>query len=351
MIWKKYTIETTNEAVDIVSSVIFDNGIVGVEIEDNKNLSEDELNKMFVDLPLTKIDNGISKVSFFVSIDDDNSFDKEVNDSKVSDNSYKMSGDNIFTSLEFNKILESIKEGLIGYKDFVDMGSLQIVEESLDDKVFLNKWKENFKKINIDDVTIVPSWEKDEMIDGEKIIIEPGSAFGTGQHETTKICVRAIKKLSKILNKTKDSYFLDIGCGSGILSLVAKKLGFKNIYLIDIDKDIEDNLRENILLNFDNVNDFKFYSGNIIVDNELKKKIAINKYDIIVANILAPVIISLLTTANISEYIKKDGYFVCSGIIKEKEEEVVSAIKNVKNLEINKILRENAWVGIICRKC
>lgn len=352
MIWKKVTIETTNEAADIVASVLFDNGIVGAEIDDTLPLTDEELKKMYVDIPIKKENDGIARVNFFVTIIDKKveSADNNVLNDTV-DNSYKYSTDNNFTKEEFNEIINNIKKGLNEYVGFTDMGTLKFSEEELDDKIFLNKWKENFKRIEFDDVHIIPSWEKltEHDKDSLNIFVEPGSAFGTGQHATTKLCVKSIKKVYDDNYKDKkDVSLLDVGCGSGILAICALKLGINKEMAIDIDESVELNLKENVALN--GLNDFKYLFGNLIDDKTFNEKIKKDKYDIVVANILAPVIISLINIANIDEFIKDDGYFICSGILKEKKHEVLSAIGGKKCLKVVYIYEENDWVCIICQK-
>lgn len=362
MIWKKITINTNVEAADIVASVLFDNGIVGAEIEDNQNLSEEDLKKMYVDIPKINIDDGKSKVSFYVSIGDKvkSSFDNV--DKNIVDNSYTRSNDNIFTEAELKNILDNINNELEEYRQFMDMGSLDIEEHELNDEEFLNKWKENFKSLVIDDINILPNWEK--VKEGKlNIFIEPGNAFGTGHHATTKLCVKAIEKL--INDKGNDLSFLDIGTGSGILSIIAYKLGVNRIMAIDIDENCELNLSENLKLNsIDSVekiidesyiidydkHKFIYGFGNIICDSELRKIVGSEKYDIIVANILAPVLISLIEQGNIGSFLADGGSLILSGIIKEKLNDVLDAIKNSKCfIDINYEF-EDEWAVVTCKK-
>ena len=362
MIWKKITINTCVEATDIVASVLFENGIVGAEIEDNQNLSEDDLKKMYVDIPKINVDDGKSKVSFYVSIGerDNNVFDNV--DKNIIDNSYMKSNDNIFTETEFKYILENIIKDLEDYRQFIDMGSLTIEEQELNDEVFLNKWKDNFKSLVIDNINILPNWEKPR--EGKlNIFIEPGNAFGTGQHATTKLCVKAIKKLTT--EKGNDLSFLDVGTGSGILSIIAYKLGVNRIVAIDIDENCELNLRENLKLNnIDSVDridvesysiDFDKYKfiygfGNIICDYKLRKIVGFVKYDIIVANILAPVLISLIEQGDIGAYLTDGGSLVLSGIIKEKLNDVLNSIKKRKCFKDINYDFEDEWAVITCKK-
>lgn len=370
MIWKKITIDTKTEAADIVASVLFDNGIIGAEIEDNQSLSDEDLKKMYVDIPLDKIDDGNAKVSFYISIKEDGdekTSTKDV-DNNLVDNSYIMSTDNIFSRSDYDNIFGNIKNELKSYRDFVDMGSLNISETELDDKVFLNKWKENFKGVKIDDIEILPNWEKnsDKSCSNNElsIYIEPGSAFGTGKHPTTSLCVKATSEIMK--ESRGDFKVLDVGAGSGILSIIAMKLGVEKVVAVDIDKSVENNLLENLELN--DINSFKKFDenkinfllykdvsyiygfGNILTDKWVADFVKNISYDIVVANILAPVIISLLGMGKITSYLKSGGYLILSGIIKEKEEELIAAIKNDKTIKDYKIYREDEWLMFKCIK-
>lgn len=357
MIWKKITINTNVEAADIVASVLFDNGIVGAEIEDNQNLSNEDLKKMYVDIPKVNIDDGKSKVSFYVSIGEkqDDKF-KNV-DKNLIDNSYMRSSDNIFSKEEFEEILDSIKSGLEDYRDFVDMGSLLIEETEMDDEIFLNKWKENFKSITIENINILPNWEKkkENMIN---IFIEPGNAFGTGQHETTKLCVEAI---NKIMAESKNEIsFLDIGTGSAILAIIAEKLGAKKVVAIDVDENCELNIKTNLKLNdidaiakidssnYDSAN-FIYGFGNVLTDDNFREKLKSYKYDMVVANILAPVLVSLIEIGKVHEFLNDDGYLILSGIVKEKETDVLNALQKLNHYKNIECKYDGDWVAIICQ--
>ena len=361
MIWEKITINTRVEAADIVASVLFDNGIVGVEIEDNQNLSPDELKKMYVDIPKYNIDDGNSKVIFYISFGEKNNNQFDNVDKNLIDNSYMQSNDNIFNADEFNTILHNVINELNEYKQSVDLGSLKIERAELDDKDFLNRWKDNFKSIEIGDINILPEWEKPRK-DKINIFLEPGNAFGTGQHATTKLCLKSIYNIIK--NTDKSISLLDIGTGSGILGIASYKLGADKVFAIDIDENCELNIIKNLQLNgindyikidnnikLDSLNNYKyiFGFGNIISDETIKKFANIIKYDIIVANILSPVIISLINIGNIQSYAKEDAYFVFSGIIKESEKDVMSTLQSKKCFYDIKCDYDGDWVSITCR--
>lgn len=360
MIWKKITIDTNEEASDIVAGVIYDNGIVGVEIEDNKNLTDEELSKMYVDIPKFKVDDGKAKVSFYVSIGnrDVKSFDGV--DKNLIDNSYMMSSENIFTEDEFNEKLANIKTELEEYREFTNMGELKFSEIELDDKVFLNKWKENFKSITIDSVNIIPYFERDKSFEGTNIYIEPGNAFGTGQHITTKLCIRELKKYITERNTTR---VLDIGCGSGILSILSKVLGADTVYAIDVDENVELNLKDNLQLNniqnvakitessinaSSNNDSFIYGFGNVLTDKWLIDELRGEKFDLIVANILAPVIISLIEKGNIFSYVKEGGVVVFSGILIEKSKDVLKTISSHTEVKETIVNKEDEWCSITC---
>ena len=364
MIWKKIKIKTKTEATDIVASVLFDFGVVGVEIEDNVNLTSEELKKMYVDIPIIRNDDGIAYVNFYISIVNEKEkneiLSKKINiDKDVLDDSYIMSTDNMWTLDEYEKRINDIKNELENYKSFSDLGELTFSEENLDDKIFLNKWKENFKRIDIDDISIIPSFDKNEILTKKlNVYIEPGSAFGTGQHETTKLCIKNIVEVFK--EKGHIENFLDIGTGSGILSIIAYKLGAKNVYAVDVDSSTEENLLENLKLNdvklvdknvgiLSNL-DIKKYAyefGNIITDEKLMKKLAKVKYDVITINILAPIIISMFEKAKVYELLGNFGKIILSGIIKEKANEVLKIVN--KYLKVASITYENDWVSVVAK--
>ena len=171
MKWNKYTIETTTEAEDFVSSMLSDLGIEGVEIEDNTQLSPEDTAKMFIDfLPELPPDEGIGKVSFYLEEEKDH-----------------------------EEILKQVREGLEELRMFVEVGSGRITESQTEDVDWINNWKEFFHSFTIDDILIKPTWEELEDADKDKILIEidPGVSFGTGKHETTQLCIRQLRKYIK----------------------------------------------------------------------------------------------------------------------------------------------------------
>lgn len=356
MKYTKYTIETNTASEDIVSSVIFDNGITGVLIEDNENLSEKDLKEMYVDIPMEKKPDGKAHISFYVNIvskEQKDLIDKIKNEQeknrKTLDLSYTDNYDNTFLQEELDDIIDNIKKDLDGYKDFTDLGSLNINIEELPDVDYLNNWKKYYKAIVLDDIVIKPNFEenKDEYKDKLIIDIEPGQAFGTGSHETTKLCIKAINKYMKLYDKhTVD--FMDIGCGSGILGILAKKLDAHSVVNVDIDDNIKSNIIKNYELN--NLTCDKLYFGNIINDIDFRKNIDLYNKDIIVANIIAKVIIALITEGSIYEFLKENSYMIISGILIDNINDVKDAILKDNHFDIVEGNHEGEWVCMVLKK-
>ncbi|MBR6486827.1 MAG: 50S ribosomal protein L11 methyltransferase [Lachnospiraceae bacterium] len=322
MKFNKYTIKTTTEAEDIISSTLMDLGMEGVEIEDNIPLTDKEKAAMFVDiLPQLKADDGTAYLSFYLDADVDN-----------------------------EPVLESVRAELEDIKSFMDAGDCTMIATQLQDTDYLNNWKQYFHQfyINADDpgeedILIVPSWEEVKPEDDGKMIIhiDPGTAFGTGMHETTQLCIRALRKYVN-----KDTKLLDVGTGSGILSIMAYKFGAASAVGTDLDpcaiEAVQDNMEKNGLSEAG----FKLIIGNIIDSKEIQDEAGYD-YDIVVANILAEVLLPL--TPVIINHLKPGGIYITSGIIEDKEQVVVDAVKaaGLKVLEVN---RQGEWVSVTARR-
>lgn len=318
MKWKKYTIETTTAAEDFMASMLMDIGIEGIEIEDNIPLTKEDQADMFIDfLPELPPDEGISHISFY--IEDDGSDQTE--------------------------ILKQVKLGLEDLRSTVEVGSGMITSSETEDLDWINNWKKYFTSFSIDNIFIKPTWEELKEEDKDKVLIEidPGISFGTGKHETTQLCIR---QLAKYINGTKPKV-LDVGCGSGILSIVALKLGAREVVGTDLDADCMISTKENMEVNHLDANLGTFYVGNLIDDVELQNTVGTEEYEIVVANILADVIIPMAPV--IPARLKKDGYFITSGIINFKENEVKEAIEKA-GLEVVEINHQGEWVNITARK-
>ena len=326
MKWKKYTIETTTAAEDYLSSMLMDLGIEGIEIEDNIPLTKEDQADMFIDfLPELPPDEGVSYVSFY--IEEDGSDQKQ--------------------------ILTQVKAGLENLRKMVEVGSGVISSSETEDLDWINNWKKYFSSFTIEDILIKPTWEELKEEDKDKFLIEidPGISFGTGKHETTQLCIRQLLKYirgnSGYTPENTHPKVLDVGCGSGILSIVALKLGASEVVGTDLDADCMISTKENMEVNHLDAGLGTFYVGNLIDDEELQQKVGTEEYDIVVANILADVIIPMAPV--IPARLKKGGYFITSGIIDFKENEVKAAIEKA-GLEVVEINHQGEWVNITARK-
>lgn len=326
MKWKKYTIETTTQAEDYMADMLGELGIEGIEIEDNIPLSKEDQADMFIDfLPELPPDEGISHVSFYV--EDDGSDQTE--------------------------LLKNVKKGLEELRSMVEVGSGVISSSETEDLDWINNWKKYFSSFTIEDILIKPTWEELKEEDKDKFLIEidPGISFGTGKHETTQLCIRQLLKYIRgnadYTPQNRTPKVLDVGCGSGILSIVALKLGASAVVGTDLDADCMISTRENMEVNHLDASLGTFYVGNLIDDEELQQKVGNEEYDIVVANILADVIIPMAPV--IPARMKKGGYFITSGIIDFKEQEVVDAIR-AAGLEVVEVNHQGEWVNVTARK-
>ena len=327
MKWKKFRIKTRTEAEDIIISTLYDIGLEGAQIEDNVPLTALEKEQMFVDiLPQMAEDDGTAYLSFFVE--------------ETEDGGLLLNGE---PKTEAD-ILKAVKEELDGLRDFMDIGEGSIAVDETEDIDWINNWKQYFKQFYVDDILIIPSWEEVKEEDKDRMIIhiDPGTAFGTGMHETTQLCIRQLKKYV-----TEDTEMLDVGTGSGILSIVALKLGAKHAVGTDLDPCAVPAVEENKEANEIPVQDFDMMIGNIIDDKEVQDAVGYEKYDIVAANILADVLVPL--TPVIVNQMKKGGIYITSGIIDQKEETVVKTVKDA-GLEVLEVTYQGEWVSVTARK-
>ena len=327
MKWKKFKIKTRTEAEDIIISTLYDIGLEGAQIEDNVPLTALEKEQMFVDiLPQMGEDDGTAYLSFFV---------EETEDGKLLVNGEEVTEE---------QVLAMVNQELEGLRDFLDIGEGSIAVDETEDIDWINNWKQYFKQFYVDDILIIPSWEtvKEEDKDRMIIHIDPGTAFGTGMHETTQLCIRQLKKYV-----TKDTVLLDVGTGSGILSIVALKLGAAHAVGTDLDPCAVPAVEENKEANQIPDKDFEMMIGNIIDDKEIQDAVGYEKYDIVTANILADVLVPL--TPVIVHQMKKGGIYITSGILDVKESVVTEAVKKA-GLEVLEVTRQGEWVSVTARK-
>lgn len=327
MKWKKFKIKTKTDAEDIIISALYDIGLEGAQIEDNVPLTALEKEQMFVDiLPQMGEDDGTAYLSFFVEETEDGNV--LVNDRKVTE----------------EQVLSMVNQELESLRDFLDIGEGSVAVDETEDIDWINNWKQYFKQFYVDDILIIPSWEKVKEEDKDRMIIhiDPGTAFGTGMHETTQLCIRQLKKYV-----TKDTVLLDVGTGSGILSIVALKLGASHAVGTDLDPCAVPAVEENKQANQIPDKDFDMMIGNIIDDKEIQDAVGYEKYDIVTANILADVLVPL--TPVIVRQMKKGGIYITSGILDVKETVVTEAVKKA-GLEVLEVTRQGEWVSVTARK-
>lgn len=316
MKWNKFRLQTTTQAEDVVSSILTDLGIEGVEIEDKVPLTQKEKEQMFVDiLPETALDDGVAYLSFYL----EESEDKEA-------------------------VLEKVRNELDEMREFMDLGPCMIEESQTEDVDWVNNWKQYFHQFYVDDILIIPSWEDVKPEDEGKMIIhiDPGTAFGTGMHETTQLCIRQIKKYV-----TDTTRILDVGCGSGILGMLALKFGADYSVGTDLDPCAIDATHENMKENGVSKDRYEVMIGNIIDDKEIQDRVGYEKYDIVAANILADVLVAL--TPVIVNQLKPGGIYITSGIIDDKEEVVKQAV-NDAGLELLDVTYQGEWVCVTAKK-
>ena len=315
MKWNQFRLKTTTEAEDIVSSMLADLGIEGVQIEDKIPLTQSDKEQMFVDiLPDMPEDDGCAYLTFYL--------DEEV---------------------DKHEMLLKVRQELEEMRSYLNVGDCTIEESQTEDVDWVNNWKQYFHQFYIDDILVIPSWENVEAKDSDKMVIhiDPGTAFGTGMHETTQLCIRQLKKYV-----TEDTEILDVGCGSGILGMLALKFGAKHSVGTDLDPCAIDATYENMDNNGISRDQYEVMIGNIIDDKAVQDKVGYEKYDIVAANILADVLVPL--TPVIIHQMKKGGIYITSGFIEDKEDVVVKAVKEA-GLEVLEVNHQGEWVSVTAR--
>lgn len=316
MKWKQFRLKTTTQAEDIVSSMLADLGIEGVQIEDKIPLTEQDKEQMFVDiLPDIPDDDGTAYLTFYLDEEE-----------------------------EVAPVLMNVRKELEDMRAFLDVGECTIEESETEDVDWVNNWKQYFHQFYIDNILVIPSWENVKPEDSDKMVIhiDPGTAFGTGMHETTQLCIRALKKYV-----TSETEILDVGCGSGILGMLALKFGAKHSLGTDLDPCAIDATHENMEVNGIRKDQYEVMIGNIIDDKAVQDAVGYEKYDIVAANILADVLVPL--TPVIIHQMKPGAVYITSGIIEDKENVVVEAVK-AAGLEVLEVNHQGEWVSVVARK-
>lgn len=316
MKWNQFRLKTTTEAEDIVSSMLADLGIEGVQIEDKTPLTQQDKEQMFVDiLPDIPEDDGVAYLTFYLDPD-----------------------------LDAGTILAQVREEMEQMRAYVDVGDATIEESETEDVDWVNNWKQYFHQFYIDDILVIPSWEDVKAEDSDKLVIhiDPGTAFGTGMHETTQLCIRALRKYVK-----NGDLVLDVGCGSGILGMLALKFGAGHSIGTDLDPCALDATHENMEVNGIAKDQYEVMIGNIIDDKDVQDAVGYEKYDIVLANILADVLEPL--TPVIVHQMKPGAVYITSGIIEDKETVVTEAVK-AAGLEVLEVNHQGEWVSVVARK-
>ena len=316
MKWNQFRLKTTTEAEDIVSSMLADLGIEGVQIEDKIPLTQSDKEQMFVDiLPDIPEDDGCAYLTFYL----DEDVDKQ-------------------------ELLLKVRQELEEMRSYLNVGECTIEESQTEDVDWVNNWKKYFHQFYVDDILIIPSWEDVKPSDEDKmgIHIDPGTAFGTGMHETTQLCIRQLKKFV-----TPETVLLDVGTGSGILGILALMFGARSVVGTDLDPCAVEAVRENLESNHIDPDKFEMMIGNIITEKEVQDRVGYGCYDIVAANILADVLVNL--TPVICSQLKPGGIYITSGIIDDKETTVVDAVK-AAGLELLEVNYQGEWVGVTARK-
>ena len=317
MKWLRFRVKTIVEAEDIVISTLYDIGLEGAQIEDKIPLTALEKEQMFVDIPPEPQENdGVAYLDFFVE-----ELDKK------------------------EEILEEIRTELQSLKDFnIDIGEGSVTVDETEDIDWINNWKQFFHSFTIDDVLVIPSWEEVRPEDKDKYIlhIDPGTAFGTGAHETTQLCIRQLRKYI-----TEDTELLDVGTGSGILAILSLMFGAKHAVGTDLDPCAVEAVKDNMEQNGISPDQFKMMIGNIINDKAVQDEVGYNKYDIVVANILADVLVPL--TPVIVNQMKPGAVYITSGIIEGKETVVQKAMEDA-GLTVLETTAQGEWRSVTARK-
>ena len=318
MKWTRIRIKTITDAEDIIISELYDLGLEGAQIEDKIPLSAWEKEQMFVDIPpQAEEDDGIAYLSFFVEEDSD---------------------------IDIDDMLEQVKAALEDMRNWCDIGEGSITVDETEDLDWINNWKKYFHQFYINDLLVIPSWEEVKEEDKGKMIlhIDPGTAFGTGMHETTQLCIRQLKK-----HITPTTKLLDVGTGSGILAILSLMFGADSAVGTDLDPCAVEAVKENMESNNIPQDKFSMMIGNIITEKEVQDKVGYECYDIVVANILADVLVPL--TPVIVNQMKKGGIYITSGIIDDKEEVVKEAVL-AAGLEVLEVTYQGEWVSITARR-
>ena len=316
--WNRITISTVTGAEDMLSYELTELGACGVEVEDRVPLTEEEIREMFIEV-----------------LPDH----QEPDDGRALLHCYFDESENL------EDVTIRIEEMLNRVKSFMDIGDGTIEYGFTKEEDWINNWKQFFKPLRLDDTIIIkPTWEElPDQREGDVVIeIDPGTAFGTGSHETTRLCIAGLKEEIR-----PDTVMLDVGCGSGILSVIALKLGAGKTVMTDIDPRAVTAAEENMEVNHIDRDQYEVYGGNVLDYMDFARSLGEHRYDLVAANILADVILPLIEIADL--FLKEDGAFVISGIIDTKEQEVLDKLERY-GFEAVKTRKLKEWVSVTAKK-
>ena len=307
--WIEIRVITKSEALEPISGIFYGLDCKGVAIEDPQDILGREQGPLtwdFADINVLEHKGQFAVVKGYFSEEDN-----------------------------IDELVKYIKEKVEEIKNMgFDIGLGKVESEKMHEEDWANNWKKYYKPVKVGEkIVIRPIWEEYEKKDDEIVIsLDPGMAFGTGEHETTRMCIKALEKYVK-----SDSTVFDIGCGSGILSIAAAKLGAKMAVGVDLDPVAVESANEN--LKFNDVDNIKILEGNLI-------DVIDGKADIVISNIIAEVICIL--TEDVSKVINKNGYFITSGIINDRVKMVTDKLEEC-GFEVIKINNDGEWNCIIAK--
>lgn len=321
MDWVEVKICTSTEGIDLVCGALYDLGVSGLQISDKEDFAEFLENNRkywdYVDEELERLKDANTFITFYLAPDE-----------------------------EGKKLLDEVKSEMTNLKNLdtgIELGTLEISVSDVKDEDWSENWKQYFKPIEVGEkILIVPEWENQGIeTDRTKFIVNPGMSFGTGSHQSTQMCIEELEKYI-----TANTSMLDLGCGSGILSIISLLLGAKSAEAVDIDENAVGVAYSNLELNGINKEKYNVMAGDVISDLSLRRKFSDTKYEVVVANIVADVIIAI--SGFVREFMKENGTFICSGIILERLEEVKTALTNA-GLEIINVKEKGEWAAVVCK--
>ena len=317
MDWLELHVDTSPAGIDPMTELLEQQGVEGLIIDDEDDFHDFLENNHqywdYVDEDLIAQKKGVSRITFYLAPDEEG-----------------------FSTIANIRIaMAALKE------QHPEYAPLLLTMENVSDSDWENNWQQFYKPMEIGErLLVIPEWEKCDPKGRITVTLNPGLTFGTGSHATTRLCLRTLDKLVQGGEKV-----LDLGCGSGILSIAALRLGAKSAFACDIDDKCVDVAYENAALNGIGKDTYTVRWGNVLSDAQLRKEIG-GGYDIVAANIVADVIIALST--EVRAYLKEGGYFLTSGIIDDRAEEVAAALRSA-GWEILETNSNEGWYSYLCR--